>query len=749
MIDGFERATSAWYLMNCLKHRASLGAKMRLLSVAYDADGGPNGVHLPPLPDKLSSNELRRRGVSEYVELDRHGLEWRDLAKRQLALLSEIAARRATARPGTLQKRLLAVGAAFQLGQLDLDVLGALIRYDAGGVVRAVLDDLSTRSRYRDRDASNVAVMLGLNPQRMWEIVQSSMLVESGLTIVDDDGELMINSALAVLLRTGWRSEKQLMTTLLGKPSKPTLRWEHYDHIAHHRDHLSKLLASALKNDATGINILIYGTPGTGKTEFAKTLAHQLGASLFPVGEGASSPVGRSRDDEPSRNDRLSSLRIAQRLMVGRKGALLMVDEASDLLDDFMEVRGFARLFGAKPTNRASKVFLNRTLEQTPVPTIWVMNHAGGLSQAIVRRFTYVFEVPVPSLEARADVWMRLLRQHGFRPKAGDGLVFAKQYDVAPAVAETAVKAAGMTGRDVKVVHKTMQSLQRALTGKEPAPIGGANTEATYDPALLVSTPDIRDLFKKLKGRNKRRCTILLSGKPGTGKSAYARELAGAIGMEVLHIRCSDIMDMYVGENERKIAEAFARARDNGQFLVIDEADALLQSRGRAHRSWEVSMVAEMLTWLESHPYPLCFTVNSTEQLDEASLRRFDYKVELHPLKPEMCHRAFTLFFRIEPTGPAALRLSGLLGLTPGDFAVVARRARIEGYISELDALSESSRSPRSTKHPRASKATPRTSKRPKYSPDEATAALVGMLEHELESKKDMKSPIGFGPMRR
>ena len=63
-------------------------------------------------------------------------------------------------------------------------------------------------------------------------------------------------------------------------------------------------------------------------------------------------------------------------------------------------------------------------------------------------------------------------------------------------------------------------------------------------------------------------------------------------------------MSMWVGGTERNIADAFAEARDAEAFLVFDEADSLLADRRLAERHWEVSQVNEMLTWMESHPYP-------------------------------------------------------------------------------------------------------------------------------------------------
>jgi SpoVK/Ycf46/Vps4 family AAA+-type ATPase len=167
--------------------------------------------------------------------------------------------------------------------------------------------------------------------------------------------------------------------------------------------------------------------------------------------------------------------------------------------------------------------------------------------------------------------------------------------------------------------------------------------------------------------------SLCLYGPPGTGKSAYVRYLADSMGMEVLAKRASDLLSKWVGETERNIARAFEEARAAGAFLLFDEADSLLGDRRGAVRSWEVTQVNEMLARIESHDLPFACTTNLFERLDEASLRRFTFKMELRYLTSEQAAAAFRLFFGMEP--PESL--SRLSVLTPGDFAAVAKRFQI------------------------------------------------------------------------
>ena len=173
--------------------------------------------------------------------------------------------------------------------------------------------------------------------------------------------------------------------------------------------------------------------------------------------------------------------------------------------------------------------------------------------------------------------------------------------------------------------------------------------------------------------------SFLLSGPPGSGKSAWVRHLAERMGLQVLQKRASDLLDAFVGGTEHNIADAFAEARDTNAFLVFDEADSLLLDRADAVRSWEISQVNEMLTWMEQHALPFACTTNLPDRLDRASLRRFLVKVRFDWLTQAQARLAFRRFFGL--TRPGAL--DGLRTLTPADFSLVRRRAAVSGREME------------------------------------------------------------------
>ena len=94
-------------------------------------------------------------------------------------------------------------------------------------------------------------------------------------------------------------------------------------------------------------------------------------------------------------------------------------------------------------------------------------------------------------------------------------------------------------------------------------------------------------------------------------------------------------------------------------------------------------------------------STNLMTAIDQAALRRFDYKIEFGYLTP---HQSWQLLQRHlgrwaipVPTDPASIRLrvNALSNLTPGDFATLDRQHRLRPFLEPtqvLDALAMEAR---------------------------------------------------------
>ena len=168
------------------------------------------------------------------------------------------------------------------------------------------------------------------------------------------------------------------------------------------------------------------------------------------------------------------------------------------------------------------------------------------------------------------------------------------------------------------------------------------------------------------------------------------------MGLDVLHRRASDLIGSFVEETEHNLAKSFADAKENKSLLIFDEADSFLRDRSMAMRSWEVTAVNEMLTRMESHPYPFICTTNLMDTLDPASLRRFSFKVKYDFLTPQQVVCAFMSFFHVMIDKKD---VEGLNKLTHGDFSLVKNKAEILGHPHDFYALREMLEAEQKLKH--------------------------------------------------
>ena len=81
------------------------------------------------------------------------------------------------------------------------------------------------------------------------------------------------------------------------------------------------------------------------------------------------------------------------------------------------------------------------------------------------------------------------------------------------------------------------------------------------------------------------------------------------------------------GDTEKNIRDGFEEAEREEAILIMDEVDSFLFSRDWAQRSYEVSFTNEFLTRMERYRGILICTTNRLTDLDQASIRRFQYKI--------------------------------------------------------------------------------------------------------------------------
>ena len=435
------------------------------------------------------------------------------------------------------------------------------------------------------------------------------------------------------------------------KPS--TLDAESFTHLARDFSRAQRLVSHSLQS-GNRANILLYGLPGTGKTEFARLLADTNASTAISVGEAD------DEGGEPTRRERLGHLGVCRKLVANLSNAVLVIDEAEDLFQAGIEDRG-------------SKLWLNKLVEDGKGPHVWIVNDPGLLGEPVVRRMDMAVRFDTPPPTARRRIVERMVAGQGAALGIDDANRSRLVGDLAnlntsPAILAAAMRTCAAVDGDTKSIIGLARDLSEAAGRSTPSlsTSGGA----AFDPALSVSDCDLVTLADRLADA-RQTWSLLLSGPPGTGKSAYARYLADRAGIDLVCISGSELLGAFVGETEKQIAAAFANAERNGSLLLIDEADSFLANRDLAHRNWEVSMTNEMLRQIERGRVRFIATTNRAATLDPASARRFTLHANFVELDASRAKRLFEATFSL----PAPADLDHVTGLTPGDFAQLQQRA--------------------------------------------------------------------------
>lgn len=612
-------------------------------------------------------------------------------SKAEVEKLKENAAARLAELEGTtfpdtvFTRNLAALAEHVGLSLLESELLGVAVMFNTQDWLYRLAEQACSRSSDESvvRSLARVVRAPSIEVRRCL-LAPDAKLVSSGLLHVlggrmDLPDKLEMISGLADALFTPNDSplESLLRRCLVKGVAK--LQAGDFGHLESEFDLVEQLVRRAAKGKTPGINVLIYGPPGTGKTQFVRAVAAQAGLALWEVSHKG------SEGGSASGRERLMHLCLSQALLAERSQAVILFDEFEDVLVPE------EKTFPFQTPRKVPKAFLNNLVETNKVPTFWVSNEPRWLEDATQRRFTHAIEMPAPPRSVNERIFVDELSRFGLgadwasRVGADERLVPAYAERVRHVLEHVEPADPVTAARMAERVLSGCVSLTRQGGGlrKETADASG------YRLGFLNADCNLRVLTSGVVRSGRGR--ICLEGPPGTGKSAFARYLARRLGRHLLIRRGSDLLGMYVGETEQRIAAAFAKAERDDAVLLMDEIEGFLPSRTNAQRSWEITQVNEMLTRLEEYRGVFVATTNLVRTLDGAARRRFDAFVQFDYLRPAQALVLLrmmlprTLGKRLVFTPFQRRRLAAISNLTPGDFAAVSRRAKLFGRFTDVD----------------------------------------------------------------
>lgn len=485
--------------------------------------------------------------------------------------------------------------------------------------------------------------------------------------------------------------------------SETKLEWPH---LATESMLLASVLHNALTSKQPGINILLHGAPGTGKTEFANHLCAQLQCTAYAIA------TEDADGDEADRSARLASLQLSQRLAGDSSRTVLVLDEAEDIFQNHYD-SPWAQLLGNRATE--GKGWTNQLLESNKHPVIWISNKISHLDPAYLRRFAYVMEFQTPPRAQRLAMAKQHLEPSGASAELLQRL--SKNTQLTPAMLHSAARFTALTCPDAASTYDS-NGMALASMSTDARVSHHINTQmkahGLQDSCTvpeLVTRFDTRYLHVKGRTPAEQVATALartlrgaavFSGPPGTGKTQFAAHIAERANLELIYRTAADINSMWFGESERNVAKLFDNCDITRQMILLDEADTLLMARtGDASRP-ERATTAEFLRRLEAFKGIFICATNHSDMLDPALVRRFVFRLDFLPLTFE---QRVLMFAELALDHSACLndnalpeldshatdKLNKLDRLTAGDFANVKKRftalahnATGQDWLSEL-----------------------------------------------------------------
>jgi SpoVK/Ycf46/Vps4 family AAA+-type ATPase len=551
------------------------------------------------------------------------------------------------------------------LNALEIDILVLLVLVKQVSIMR--MTDYYFGALNKTRFNQAVSALLGADSKAVDIALSASgrLLKTSILFIHEERFELAEKFDFVrefdVFISDELKTTAQMMEHFIQSVDTAALTIDDFAHIAHELDYLLPYLKKALAKGIKGCNVLLYGAPGTGKTELAKTLAHSLGVTLYEVKTAGS-------DHEPiAAIARLDSYNTGCHLLEPNGQHMLLFDEMEDVMPQPDS--------GDRRVPR-SKVWFNRLLEQNPIPTIWTSNQVYCIDNAYLRRFDIVLEMTAPSRQQRFKFWQRACKAPDFKDS------WLKQVSVhlplPPSEMDRIARVVNMAssrGKSQQHARQLISHSYKAATGRTARwpVLADKHVVLPYTLSWLNTDSDIDSMVKAIS--QQQRGKLCLYGPPGCGKTQLAHYIAQCADMPLMSKKASDLISPYVGETEQNIAAAFREATVDQSVLLIDEADSFFADRSNARASWETTRVNELLVQLEQFEGIFIAATNLFNNFDHASKRRFDFKVELDYLTSKQCFDLYCKTLHEKPFPDALEKLMLMKNLTPGNFAVAKRQA--------------------------------------------------------------------------
>jgi transitional endoplasmic reticulum ATPase len=367
--------------------------------------------------------------------------------------------------------------------------------------------------------------------------------------------------------------------------------------------------------------ILMYGSPGCGKTLIAKALASESEANYFII-NGPEIMNKYYGETEARLRDIFKEARDSS-------PSIIFIDEIDAIAPKREEAFGDVE----KRVVAQLLALMDGMSERGQVIVLGATNRPESLDPALRRpgRFDREIEIGVPNAEGRLEILQIHTR----------GMPLSEDINLQ----ELASELHGYTGADIKALCReaAMKALRRYLPEID---LEGDKISPEILESMMITTKDFKDGMKEIVPTAMREFYVevarikwndvgglyeakrtlhdnlitairepdkfakmgirpprgaLLYGPPGTGKTLLAKALATESSANIIVVRGPEVLSKWVGESEKAIREIFRKAKASSPCIVVfDELDSLARPRGgEEDMSGNERVLSQMLTEMD------------------------------------------------------------------------------------------------------------------------------------------------------